>query len=64
MQLISQSELGRLLNVPAPRIIRAVKDGTISPRAIVGRVHVFSRKDIPRVAAAVGVDIKPEPLAK
>lgn len=53
-RMVSQSEIGRLANVPAPRVAAAVRNGTISPDAIVcGRIKLFSVERLDELKAAL-----------
>jgi hypothetical protein len=41
LTLLSTSELTRLLNIPESRMAKALRDGTIRPLGIVGRVTLI-----------------------
>lgn len=61
--LISQSELCRLLNLPAPRIAKAIRDGRITPdQKVCGRLNLFDRARIPEIRAAMGTIVKTAPF--
>jgi len=40
--LVSTSELSRLLNVPESRMLRAIREGVISPIGVVGRATLIA----------------------
>jgi hypothetical protein len=43
--LVSTSELSRLLNVPQSRMLRAIREGVISPIGMIGRATVIAMTD-------------------
>jgi hypothetical protein len=48
--LITQAELIRLLNLPRPRVVRAIRQGLLSPDEIVsGRLQLFDRSRLPQI---------------
>ncbi len=49
--LISQSELGRRLNIPAPRLAKAIREGKIVPtEKVCGRMNLFESGRIEEIA--------------
>ena len=61
MNLISQSEMSRRLNVAEPKLRRALKLHGVKPDVIAGgRIHLFSIERLDRIRALVNT---PAPLA-
>ena len=61
--LISQSELSRILNIPAPVVARAIKQGLISPdEKVCGRLNLFDRTRLEEIRAALGTVVRNVPF--
>jgi len=65
LTLISTSELGRLLNVPKTRMLRAIREGVIRPAGAIGHatVIVMTKQDLKNWSAHFSHS-EPQPLAK
>jgi len=45
LTLLSTSELCRLLNVPESRMLRAIREGFITPLGVIGRATIIAMTD-------------------
>jgi hypothetical protein len=54
VEFISQSELGRLANIPYPRVIAIVKSGKLRPAFKLGRTYAFTPAQVGELQAIAG----------